>query len=799
MNKPCYSRLSYGIKIALGIMLSAQSAMTLASTDAMDAMVVVEKPFTPAQVIQKEINKHQAEQQQTGSSQQGRSVGLGVPSFTGLEEAFIPVGSVFDPFLGFTVTDSAGNDTTGQTRILGGVDTSKPGVYRVTYLLKGEGFSGNDEHYRAVTVLESGNMPPEITLYPGIITYLGETFKPLSYPVSAYDFEDGDLSSKIWVVGEVDTSNVGFYPVEYRVTDSQGLEATAWIEVQVRDKRENVITLRGVSDDTVNAGAYFDPWEGVTAEDKVDGDITSLIKVSSDVDTNLGGMQFVTYSVTNSEGVTTMRRRRIYVANSSPYIDGIECQQITLGEIFDPRAGITAEDAQDGDLTARMDVDGNVDSSIPGVYTLSYTVEDNNGYTTTGVRNIVVRDPSAPVAHLPEIKGITAYGTKIPLGSEFDPMANVTASDVEDGDLTPYVTVMGRVDTSLLYKSQPLIYMVTDSAGYAASKLRIVEAINHHPVIRGMFNSKITAGDAFDPMAGVTATDREDGDVTNKVKVQGKVNTDKPGHYQLTYRVFDSHGAEGYGYRMIEVVARNTAPVLRGVESVTIEQGSRFDPRQGITAFDKEDGDISYKIRFSGQLNTHMPGIYTLTYSVTDRQGLKATAERTVTVREKVNTAPVLSGIAPVTIDLDSFFNARQGVTASDQEDGNLTSKIKVLGQVNTRKSGVYTLTYSVTDGDGLKTTAERTITVQEKVNTAPILSGVEPITITVGEQFNARQGVTASDQEDGNLTGKIRVYGRVNIRKAGVYTLTYSVTDRDQSTTTVQRTVTVVRRSISS
>ena len=792
MNKPCYSRLSYGIKIALGLMLAAHSAMTLASTD---AIAVLEKPFTATQVIQKEIKKRQAGQQQTGSGQQRGNFGLGVPSFTGLQEAFIPVGSVFDPFLGFTVTDSAGNDTTAQTRILGGVDTSKPGVYQVTYLLKGAGFAGNVEHYRAVTVLESGNVPPEIDVYRDIVTYLGETFKPLSpHYATAHDFEDGNLTNKMWVIGEVDTSKVGFYPLEYRVADSQDLEAAAWIEVQVRDKRENVITLRGVFDDTVEAGAYFDPWEGVTATDETDGDITNQIEVASQVDTNLGGMQFVTYSVTNSEGVTTMRRRRIYVANTSPYIDGVDCRQIILGETFDLMDGITAADAQDGDLTARMSIDGTVDTSIPGVYTLSYTVEDNNGYITTQARNIVVRDPSVPVPHLPEIKGISDYGIHIPVGSEFDPMAKVAASDVEDGDLTPYVTVMGRVDSRLLYESQPLIYMVTDSAGYAVSRLRIVEATNQLPVIRGIFNSKIIAGDVFDPMAGVTATDREDGDVTSNVKVQGKVDTDTPGHYQLTYRVADSYSAEGYGNRMIAVVARNTAPVLRGVESVTIEQGSRFDPRRGIIAFDKEEGNISNKIRFSGQLNTRVPGIYTLTYSVTDRQGLKVTAERTVTVKEKVNAAPTLSGMAPITIDQNSYFDARRGVTASDKEDGNLTGRVKVLGQVNTRKPGIYTLTYSVTDGDGLKTTVERTVTVQEKVNTAPILSGVEPITISVGDQFNARQGVTASDQEDGNLTGKIRVYGRVNIRKTGVYTLTYSVTDRDQSTTTVQRTVTVVR-----
>ncbi|HHG83775.1 MAG TPA: DUF5011 domain-containing protein [Bacteroidetes bacterium] len=52
------------------------------------------------------------------------------------------------------------------------------------------------------------------------------------------------------------------------------------------------------------------------------------------------------------------------------------------------------------------------------------------------------------------------------------------------------------------------------------------------------------------------------------------------------------------------------------------------------------------------------------------------------------------------------------GATATDEEDGDLTSKIKVTGTVNTNAVGTYTLTYSVVDAAGNSTTVTRTVNV---------------------------------------------------------------------------------------
>ena len=66
---------------------------------------------------------------------------------------------------------------------------------------------------------------------------------------------------------------------------------------------------------------------------------------------------------------------------------------------------------------------------------------------------------------------------------------------------------------------------------------------NTQPEITGVQDQTIKAGEEFDALAGVTATDAQDGDVTAKIVVEatpeltfknGKVTPEKAGDYELT-------------------------------------------------------------------------------------------------------------------------------------------------------------------------------------------------------------------------------------------------------------------------
>lgn len=78
------------------------------------------------------------------------------------------------------------------------------------------------------------------------------------------------------------------------------------------------------------------------------------------------------------------------------------------------------------------------------------------------------------------------------------------------------------------------------------------------------------------------------------------------------------------------------------------------------------------------------------------------------------NVAATISGVADTNLHIGDSFDDMDGVTASDPEDGNLTSSIVVSGTVDVDAAGTYVLTYSVTDSAGETTTVTANVVVSE-------------------------------------------------------------------------------------
>ena len=70
---------------------------------------------------------------------------------------------------------------------------------------------------------------------------------------------------------------------------------------------------------------------------------------------------------------------------------------------------------------------------------------------------------------------------------------------------------------------------------------RVINVIAEKPVFKGLQDQTIKLGDHFDPMAGVSATSTN-GPVT--ISYVGEVNTEKAGHYTLTYTATDQNGQQ---------------------------------------------------------------------------------------------------------------------------------------------------------------------------------------------------------------------------------------------------------------
>lgn len=80
-----------------------------------------------------------------------------------------------------------------------------------------------------------------------------------------------------------------------------------------------------------------------------------------------------------------------------------------------------------------------------------------------------------------------------------------------------------------------------------------------------------------------------------------------------------------------------------------------------------------------------------------------------------LSSKPIIKG-ENLAYNMDEKVDLMKGITATDIEDGNITSKIQIKSSDFVEgKSGIFTVVYSVTDSDGLTSECSRTIAVTDK------------------------------------------------------------------------------------
>jgi hypothetical protein len=564
----------------------------------------------------------------------------------------------------------------------------------------------------------------------------------------------------------------------------------------------------GMSNVTLTVGQrYAEP--GFVATDTEDGDISFDVVTTPDVihapqliNTAAPNSYTIAYNVVDSAGNladTVYRTVNVLLADTTP-------PQITLlgdnplyieqgGTFSEP--GATAVDDRDGDVSARINVTGSIDTQSSGSYSLRYNVVDNAGNNASTVtRTVIVRDTSIPV--------ISLLGDN-PLNHEKGQLFNdpgATATDSIDGYLSSAIVRSGSVPAAV--GAYILTYNVADSSGnQALTVIRTVNVTDTGTSVITLLGSnpmEVARDTAFiDP--GALAMDGPTENISSAIVVSGTIDTAVIGTYTLTYNVTDSTGNAALPVsRVVNVV--NSQPVsnlnepvitLNGANPMMHPLNSPFtDP--GAIAFDDVDGSLTPAITVNGSVNPNVAGNYSLTYNVVNQSGRAAqTKIRNVVVRDL--NAPVITRLGAATLTImqgDVYSDA--GATALDNEDGDLTPFIVVSNPVNTAVAGTYTIRYNVTDlADNAAVEVVRRVQVVSDSNPPTIsLNGGATMDVIRGSVFTD-PGASASDDIDGNLNARVTTNGAVNTNTAGNYLLTYTVMDSAGNTAAVTRTVRVV------
>lgn len=158
---------------------------------------------------------------------------------------------------------------------------------------------------------------------------------------------------------------------------------------------------------------------------------------------------------------------------------------------------------------------------------------------------------------------------------------------------------------------------------------------------------------------------------------------------------------------------------------------------------------------------------------------------------KKQRTKPTFSGLKSKSIKWGEKFNKLDGITAKDCDGKNISSSIKVNGDVDIYTSGDYKLIYTVKDSEGLETSSEIKITVKECTE-KPNINGVSEINFVNGktkvDKAFALKGVTADWARKPVNASEINVDINYNSKKM-VYNIKYSLT-KGNKTTNVKSTI---------
>ena len=185
--------------------------------------------------------------------------------------------------------------------------------------------------------------------------------------------------------GEVDYNKLGSYELIFSAQSNEAVKEIH-ITVTVKDTQAPEITL------VTNPDYYTNPTEayqeeGFVAQDNYDGDVTSRV-VTEEKDGK------VIYRVADSSGNETVVERKIVYKDAVAPVLALKGNQniiLYVGDSYS-EAGFTANDDCDGDITANVVVEGNVNVQKAGNYTLTYKVSDSSGNVTEVKRTVTVRN-----------------------------------------------------------------------------------------------------------------------------------------------------------------------------------------------------------------------------------------------------------------------------------------------------------------------------------------------------------------------------------------------------------------------
>jgi 4-hydroxy-3-methylbut-2-enyl diphosphate reductase IspH len=667
---------------------------------------------------------------------------VGVVSLANNAPASYPVGTTT---VTWTATDTAGN-VGAATQLVTVVDTTDPVITCPADIIDHEATSSQSP-------VDIG-MATATDMFSVTVT----SDEPLAYPV-------------------------GIKPVTWTATDANGNISTCVQTVEVVDRTPPVIS--GVLDMfNYEATAVCSSIDlgNVMAFDLVDLDVTGSLSRAPLLDCYNLGSTTLTWSVVDSRKNTSTATQQVLVVDTTDPV--ITCP-VNIGGHEATGSGTPVDI---GTATATDIFPVAIESDAPldypvGTTSVTWAATDSNGNSSTCVQIIEVVDTTPPVVTPPA--DIVDYEATGPLSPVSIGMATAT-------DAVGVVSLTSDAPASYPVGTTTVIWTAKDAAGNVGTATQTVTVVDTTPpVISGVLdimNYEATAVLSPVNLSNVTAYDLVDGDVTAQLTNNAPAGFGL-GSTTVTWTVADSRNNASTANQNVLVVD-TTSPVISCPANVLNYEATGSQTQVSIGEASATDIFTPVAVNSDAPLD-YSVGTTTINWTATDPNGNSSTCSQSINVVD--TTAPVVTPPANIV-----GYEATGPLTDVSIDMATATDAVGVVSLTNDASAsypvGTTTVTWTAKDEAGNVSTATQTVTVVD--TTPPMINGVKDIldyeATAVCSLVNLGD-ITAYDLVDLDVTGSLNRAPLLDCYNLGSTTLTWSVADSRENTSTASQQVLVV------
>ncbi len=204
----------------------------------------------------------------------------------------------------------------------------------------------------------------------------------------------------------------------------------------------------------------------------------------------------------DNKSTTPLQENNVVSDDAAPQISmlGDSNLSLTIGDTFTD-AGATAQDDKDGNLTSALHVSSDVNTSKAGAYSVSYSVTDSKGHTTTVKRFVTVSAVTSPYDTIPidsntrlgGEKGILYYADPRPEENGLNRALridynNMSYNAVAVNGINPHsIDRAGSTDKFYIRTQNSYSF---DVVNFKNDSVRTIDLQDHKPRAIGAYNKK---------------------------------------------------------------------------------------------------------------------------------------------------------------------------------------------------------------------------------------------------------------------------------------------------------------------